>query len=466
MRAATQMGAVMLVLSATAVGCPLQVRELPGCRLSSATCDDANPCTEDTCDEDTGLCLFESVPSGTDCGDGDACNGLERCDNGARCSIGAPLTVNDDDPCTKDACDPATGLVSHKPLAGCGLSFWLPLSENGAPSPRIRHSALWTGTEMLIWGGRPAPGQVTDTGARYDPSTDTWAAMTTAGAPAPRHSHSAAWTGNEMIVWGGFGESDYETTGALYHPATDTWRKMSDIGAPSGRTFQSTVWTDTEMIVWGGFNGTTVLSDGARYALGNNTWTTLPVGAPQRRFSHNAVWTGSRMIVWGGTDTDGWLATGGVYDRTLDSWTSATTLTDVPASREGSSAAWVGDDMLIWGGWDGGNYSNRGALYNLDEDTWQAINGAAPKARVDHAWVWTGDKLVVWGGCSGQGCTTLHDTGGHYDTDDDSWVHIGSDPGLSGRSLATAIWTNFEVIIWGGEDTSGPRGDGARATIQ
>ena len=39
------------------------------------------------------------------------------------------------------------------------------------------------------------------------PCTDQWAATTTANAPAARSDHTAVWTGSEMIVWGGHGAS-------------------------------------------------------------------------------------------------------------------------------------------------------------------------------------------------------------------------------------------------------------------
>jgi hypothetical protein len=56
---------------------------------------------------------------------------------------------------------------------------------------------------MIVWGGF-APGSVIlDNGGRYDPSTDTWADMAVAGAPSSRFYHRAVWTGSEMIVWGG-----------------------------------------------------------------------------------------------------------------------------------------------------------------------------------------------------------------------------------------------------------------------
>ena len=45
--------------------------------------------------------------------------------------------------------------------------------------------------------------QYLNTGARYNPTTDSWTATSTTSAPAGRYLHTAAWTGSEMIVWGG-----------------------------------------------------------------------------------------------------------------------------------------------------------------------------------------------------------------------------------------------------------------------
>ena len=53
---------------------------------------------------------------------------------------------------------------------------------------------------MIVWGG--FVGSESNTGGRYDPSTDSWTAISTISAPAERLNHSAVWTGSEMIVWG------------------------------------------------------------------------------------------------------------------------------------------------------------------------------------------------------------------------------------------------------------------------
>ena len=51
--------------------------------------------------------------------------------------------------------------------------------------------------------------------------------ISTIGAPSARAEHAAVWTGTDMIVWGGVGTGDnnspYFGTGGRYNPATDSW---------------------------------------------------------------------------------------------------------------------------------------------------------------------------------------------------------------------------------------------------
>ena len=42
-----------------------------------------------------------------------------------------------------------------------------------------------------------------NSGGRYNPVTDTWTATSLTGAPAARLHHTSVWTGSQMIVWGG-----------------------------------------------------------------------------------------------------------------------------------------------------------------------------------------------------------------------------------------------------------------------
>ena len=85
--------------------------------------------------------------------------------------------------------------------AGCCLVVRIRVN---APSARTAHTAVWDGTEMIVWGGGTlGSGVGVATGGRYVPSTDIWTPTSTTGAPGARYGHTAIWTGSEMIVWGG-----------------------------------------------------------------------------------------------------------------------------------------------------------------------------------------------------------------------------------------------------------------------
>src|SRR6185369_13864671 len=64
---------------------------------------------------------------------------------------------------------------------------------------------------------------------------DFWRAGATAGAPAARSGHTAVWTGTKMIVWGGNDNSNNLNTGGQYDPVADSWTATATINAPSTR---------------------------------------------------------------------------------------------------------------------------------------------------------------------------------------------------------------------------------------
>ena len=139
--------------------------------------------------------------------------------------------------------------ISDRPT-GCVDETWIVTSTTNAPAPRVSHTAVWTGSEMIVWGGYG--GSYLNTGGSYDPSTDSWTAISTINAPAPRGGNTAVWTGDEMIVWGG-DDGHSLNTGGRYNPATDTWTATSTTNAPIGRLFHTAVWYGSQMIVWGGW---------------------------------------------------------------------------------------------------------------------------------------------------------------------------------------------------------------------
>ena len=178
------------------------------------------------------------------------------------------------------------------------------MSTVGAPAGRERHTAVWTGTEMIVWGGDVLGARFQD-GARYDPATDLWTAMTTTDAPDPRFDHTAVWTGDEMIVWAGSASPGGRVhNGARYDPATDTWTAVAEPGYGE-RSNHAAVWTGEEMLIWGGqgnLAGAGIGPDsGMLYDPLADRWRPGPNEfEPLARGDTSFAWTGERFAIWGG----------------------------------------------------------------------------------------------------------------------------------------------------------------------
>ena len=342
------------------------------------------------------------------------------------------------------------------------VNSWTPTSTTNAPVRRTRHTAVWTGSEMIVWGGavNSFP-YYTNTGGRYNPTTDTWTATSIVSAPEARDGHTVVWTGTEMIVWGGlsFDGSNYHylNTGGRYNPSTNSWTATSLTNAPTARHDHTAVWTGSQMIVWGGANNSTVFNTGGRYHPGTDTWiATSTNNAPDARASHTSVWTGSEMIVWGGYNGSSNyqpLNTGERYNPGNDSWT-ATSIINAPAGRAFHTAVWTGTEMIVWGGAPNFLFdTNTGGRYNPSSDSWTAASPAL-EPRESHTATWTGSEMIVWGGDNRNG--EIFSDGGRYNPGMDSWTATSITNRPEARFNHTAVWTGSEMIVWGGRGEPTP----------
>lgn len=348
--------------------------------------------------------------------------------------------------------------VINSSVTNCTPDSWTMTSTPyRAPNTRFGHSAVWTGSEMIIWGGNDGLSYLND-GSRYTPATDSWVTTSTAFPPSVRASASAVWTGSEMIVWGGSNGSVYLDTGGRYNPSTDSWIDTTTEFAPSPRGRHTAVWTGTRMIIWGGEDASAYLDSGSSYNPSTDSWTNVTgAGAPSARSSHSAVWTGSRMIIWGGQFLTLYLNSGGSYDPGTNSWTTPST-TNAPVGRKDHTAVWTGTSMIIWGGSNGSDL-NSGGRYSPSTDTWTSTTTtAAPSARSVHTAVWTGTEMIVWGGLGGG----AQNTGARYNPSSDSWTSTSLTNAPSIRYMHTAVWTGTEMIVWGGYNGSFAQFTGGR----
>ena len=356
----------------------------------------------------------------------------------------------------------------------CIEDTWSPTELTGAPDPRESHTAVWTGTEMIVWGGddRPSGKFVTlNTGARYNLVTDSWTATSTINAPAPRYSHTAVWTGSEMIVWGGNDENSQPlNTGGRYNPGLDTWIPTSTTNVPVPRIGHTAIWTGSEMIVWGGTDFISQeFNTGGRYNPGTDSWIATSItNAPDARGRHGAVWTGSEMIIWGGAGQLGVLNTGGRYNPGTNTWTATSTM-NTPEGRADFTGVWTGDEMIVWAGSADppSPLLNTGGRYNPNTDTWVATTIVnVPSRRYGHTAVWTGDEMIVWGGIDFGIPPPYFNTGGRYNPITDSWIATSTTQAPSGRFRHTAVWSGSKMIVWGGAGQTGILNTGGRYCVR
>jgi N-acetylneuraminic acid mutarotase len=413
-----------------------------------------------------------------------------------------------------------TGSRYTPPLAtGTHLGTWAATTTTSAARERFWHYSFWTGSELLVWGGRNGATGALDTGGKYDPTTNAWTTITTTSAPQYRWRFGGVWTGKEMIVWGGYDGGALVNSGGRYNPISNTWQATTTTGAPSRMADTSAVWTGSEMIVWGGQPNASQTNTGGRYNPETNTWTaTTTTGAPSPRFNASSVWTGQSLIVWAGINYSGnSFNTGGVYNPVNDSWTTVTTNL-APPEQESTPAVWTGSEMIVWSGTSLGRYNPAtntwksgtlngmppnhyypqlawtgkeiftwcghlqeedqtvpsycpGALYNPRTDSWRLANYTdTPTLRKDASLVWTGKDILAWGGRDHQASLEFN-TGGRYTPpaawDTNTWYATTTTGAPAARNFEdhtdnTAQWTGSEMIVWGGKSGAGSLNTGAR----
>ena len=279
-------------------------------------------------------------------------------------------------------------------------------------NPGLGTTATWTGRELIVIGGMPS-GKVEEAGmtaaaAAYDPATNRWRKL----PPPPgagRSLHAVAWTGTELIVWGGRRPGDYGADGAAYDPAADAWRPLP--AAPiDGRWAATVVWTGKEVIIWGGNGGRptdqalarregydTDRGDGAAYDPATNRWRALAPSPLSPRIAAG-VWTGNELlIVAGSRDDEGGgspVSDAAAYDPATDTWRRLTSPRPPAGGRYQGPKLWTGHELLVAGDHNG---RARWEAYQPTTDTWRVLPSPP---RVDNhgpSAAWTGREMLLWG---------------------------------------------------------------------
>ncbi|MCU1449587.1 MAG: putative Tat (twin-arginine translocation) pathway signal sequence [Acidimicrobiales bacterium] len=349
---------------------------------------------------------------------------------------------------------PTTGVTPTTAAAPPGQTHWVPLAK--APiAGRISAGSVWTGRELLIFGGvgrTGAPTPLAD-GAAYQPSSHSWRRI----APPPAGvlgdvGTGSAWTGKVAVFWAG-NSPDGPATGAVYDPAADSWRRLPD-GPLRPREGYASVWTGTELVIVGGTSGDGVAQPKAaaldpatvrwRQVHGFDSFPGL--------LAAGAVWTGHEVVVAGTLllcPEKGSLCRESrpiviAYDpardaaREVDLGRAQMTNDDKKAL---TAVGWTGKRVLL-----SSAAANPPRLFTYEPgaEAWRTTS-AAPCQLPDPAYStskWTGDRYAA---ACGRDALQM------YDPSSDRWqkLSVGPSP-MNTRSGAVVAWTGRELIAWSG----------------
>ena len=255
------------------------------------------------------------------------------------------------------------------------------------------YRVVWTGAELLTFGSMDAA---------YSPASNTWRKL----PPGPGGPSVTVWTGRQVLMWGGGCCSSSTADGSAFDPALGVWVPMPR--APLTPRHAPGVWTGTEMIVVGGTDYHSQFADGAAYNPATRTWRNLPP-MPAPIADQTLTWTGTEVIVAGGARYDTELGPSGAdpvrasaaafaYNPSTNTWRR---LADMPMPRYQHVAVWTGDQLLVWGGQTTaatGSAPPYGVAYDPATDRWSSMPPSPLKARVGAIFAWTGKELLIWGG--------------------------------------------------------------------
>ena len=341
----------------------------------------------------------------------------------------------------------------------------------GPLGPRADQAAVFTGTEVLIWGGHYQPVSETTPpvasastpgttsaladGAAFDLETERWRKL----APAPivaRYNAVAAWTGSEMLVVGGLSDAVPATasrvleTGAAYDPARDRWRQIPD--APL--CVDTGAWTGKVLVVGGNCAGAPFGL--AAFDPRRNSWTRIPTPP---NFEYRLVGLDGALFAWNGQ-----TLRGAKFEPSSRSWLALPPLPEQPSGF--SAVATFGKSLAVMGPVSPVASGTAVDLLVPGASAWQHLT-SSEVGSLGPA-IAGSQTLLVWNEGVGYAWMTGDPTNGSI-----QFAHVASGPASLDRVSETLLIVgDRRVFIWGGQSipngasgTSRPSNDGALIEI-
>ena len=111
-----------------------------------------------------------------------------------------------------------------------------PISRSPEQFRLNTHTTIWTGNEMIVFGG--GYGETLKSGRGYNPTTDSWTPGSTAKYPGGPISAHRSLDRKRNDCRGELNDTLKTNSGGRYDPALNTWTPTKRVNAPRGREAQ------------------------------------------------------------------------------------------------------------------------------------------------------------------------------------------------------------------------------------
>ncbi|CAN5815991.1 hypothetical protein BH23ACT4_BH23ACT4_16470 [soil metagenome] len=293
----------------------------------------------------------------------------------------------------------------------------------GPLDPRLSADLIWTGEEMIVWGGKQAREGLTTLvdGTAFNPDTDEWRVIAPFPLQGPQGTR-AVWGDGGMIVVSGNGTFGYD-------PAADSWRTIGSGVVPS-EWHDRIIYVDGQVYVW----ATATIIHELTVATGEWRQIEAPLGGGSlsdsqfrgvmRNLDDELVVVGLEGSCSGRRvflHTEGWVELA-APDLSTESYADCSTANQT-ASVDGTLVAWEDEDhpaamfanpswteiaSIPLGGVEGASGPvsmgvthvlvprwGEAAIFDLTTETWHSVT--LPGTGTDAEIIWTGEEFLAWG---------------------------------------------------------------------
>lgn len=427
------------------------------CVGQPVSCDDGDACTVDACNEADG-CLHAArvcpAPAGH-------CQ-VARCDSASGCGseVAPDGTLCGPDDCagtTVDVCIAGQCVSRVRPQTGRCTNLWKPTSMPARSAQVMAWDPLHR--RVVLFGGSDGISSFT-LGQTWEWDGARWTQRFPAASPQGVHGAAMAWDAvrQRLVLFGGLsqgGSASYLSADTWEWDGT-TWLMRQPTSSPPALMGHAMAWdvVSQRVLLFGGRNYGSPFAE--TWAWDGMNWVKLqPAVSPPALVGHAMAWDPlHRKVLLFGGEAPGGAASVDTWEWDGASWLLRNPVVSPPGRSEHSLAFDESRQRVVLSA--GRNTTSPlGDTWEWDGVSWaQPLSSASPVARTGQTLAWDGvqHRVLLFGGLDGI-TPDRHPLGDTWAWDGQRWQAVGPTPLPPGRTGHAVAYDRFRqrFVLFGGK---------------